>query len=912
MEYCRQQIVQRENCLTLPFTLFLWIVFLLVIIVHSNVEQVFLTREGVVSDLQRIEVVRSPNETARPLTIAELETREDVNLWIQDGFLPRINGSVIKVYNRIAGSVVLSQSRAKRAQCDVDAGLRNFYDASCFPVDQPLTDSFAQLGPEFVHKYGLGEAEGQRYYAFLNFWDADNPSVMARPNTYSAEKIRLQQHAYLDTLLQREWIDSASIDLRMRFLAFNPETKVYLSTKIVFQFHRGGWVENQLEVHAETSDLYENGLAIVYDIIWVLLVACLMYVEVMQMKLVQATADLINGKAWNWRYWDYLTEYWSDFWNLVDWLSVGLGFAFVFEIMALDSNLKDLASSFPNIGPAAIQRAVGTGQYGSLGQGLGPYYDANLGLFKLLDDIESKRKAVQLLGFFYSMLIILRFFKGFRGQPRIAIMGLSLVNASYDMLHFLIVFFLVYVNYSLGGWIMRGSAGGKWLLIWGTHYTVQLQQLSICSLTITGPTFIWILFGPQLEEWNTLLKAMGVTLKIIYGDFDYDKIYRITPVIASLWFFSFIVILVFLVLNLLTALVYDKYMGVMHSTNYRGAFTLYQQVRDLFTDTLMNQSQSTDESSGKRRKINYEAIYEKMKEHVDRDEVLAEDAKLKRENDERERHGEEPLSPEVRNIRLRMARERSDNAETSWAVTNLEQRFQGEFANDAISRGFLIDRCGMDMPQAIYVMAKCIETSLNDAKTLEPEQFLMYTMRFEFADLGDQLDEIRRMLFSLQDRVVQKQHLLKETNSKVKENVRDLEPYLDEEWQFVNGSSGNTLYYNKQTEEVTNEKPLSFRLMDQPQKDVILERRRKIALEEMMRLRAERGETAPEEGGAAGGAVVGAIEDGSAQSPGAAPAGAGGGVVQGAAAPKTAAEVEAAAVAEIEATVDQGVKQAES
>lgn len=45
------------------------------------------------------------------------------------------------------------------------------------------------------------------------------------------------------------------------------------------------------------------------------------------------------------------------------------------------------------------------------------------------------------------------------------------------------------------------------------------------------------------------------------------------------------------------------------------------------------------------------------------------------------------------------------------------------------------------------------------------------------------------MLFSLQDRVVQKQHLLKETNSKVKENVRDLEPYLDEEWQFVNGTT---------------------------------------------------------------------------------------------------------------------------
>ncbi|CAD7924817.1 unnamed protein product [Amoebophrya sp. A120] len=789
MEYCRKQVILREDCLTLPFTLFLWITFLLVVIVHSNIQAVYLTRRGVVDDLERIEVIRSPNETASPLTIHDLETREDVNDWLQDGFLPRINGSVVKVYNRIAGSVVLSQSRAKKTSCDVDAGLRKFYDAHCFPPDQPLDTSFPGLGPEFVHKAGgLANAEEFRYYAFLNFWDQNNPSVMSLPNTVSAEKVRLQQHAYLTTLVQREWIDSASIDLMIRFLAFNPETKVYLNTKIEFEFHRGGWVETTLSVHAETSDLYENGLAIVYDVIWVVLVCTLMYVEIKQMKLVQATIDLLGGKAFSWGYWSYLREYWSDFWNFIDWLSVGMGFAFVFEIMALQSNLKDLAGMFSEIGPQAIQRAVGTGQFGSVGTGLTPYYDSNLELFALSDDIEARRKMVQLLGFFYSMLIIMRFFKGFRGQPRIAIMGLSLVNASYDMLHFLIVFFLVYVNYSMGG---------------------------------------WILFGSQLEEWNTLLKAMGVTLKIVYGDFDYDKIYRITPLIASLWFFSFIIILVFLVLNLLTALVYDKYMGVLHHTNFRGAHTIFQQVKDIFTDTLMSQSQSTDAMSGKRRQINYEVIYDRLKEFVDRDEFYSEEQKIREENEALEEQGLDPIPNDVRQVRLKMARARSDSAETSWAVTNLETSFQGDFANGMIERDFLIDRCGLDGPQALYLMAKCIQQSLDDAKNLEPEQFLKYTMKFEFADLTEQLQEIRRMLYTLQEHVMGKQDRLREVNTTVKDNVRDLEPFLDEEWTFVPGMSGNILYHNKDTDEVTADKPMLVKLMDAPAREAILEKRRK-------------------------------------------------------------------------------------
>ena len=72
------------------------------------------------------------------------------------------------------------------------------------------------------------------------------------------------------------------------------------------------------------------------------------------------------------------------------------------------------------------------------------------------------------------------------------------------------------------------------------------------------------------------------------------------------------------------------------------------------------------------------------------------------------------------------------------------------------------------MQQAMYLMAKCIQQSLEDAKCLEPEQFLGYTMRFEFNDLQDQLDELREMVFRLQEYSFRKHDKLSEMSNTVR------------------------------------------------------------------------------------------------------------------------------------------------
>ena len=52
-----------------------------------------------------------------------------------------------------------------------------------------------------------------------------------------------------------------------------------------------------------------------------------------------------------------------------------------------------------------------------------------------------------LLIFVYNILIMLRFFKGFRGQPVIAVLLDTFSNAFLDLIHYLFIFFVVFLSF---------------------------------------------------------------------------------------------------------------------------------------------------------------------------------------------------------------------------------------------------------------------------------------------------------------------------------------------------------------------------------------------------------------------------------------------------------------------------------
>jgi hypothetical protein len=55
----------------------------------------------------------------------------------------------------------------------------------------------------------------------------------------------------------------------------------------------------------------------------------------------------------------------------------------------------------------------------------------------------------------------------------------------------------------------------------------------------------------------------------MFGTFDYQEMVDVSPIAATIWFWSFIIINVFVILNLLTALVYDHYTSMQQKVNFR-------------------------------------------------------------------------------------------------------------------------------------------------------------------------------------------------------------------------------------------------------------------------------------------------------------------------------------------------------
>merc|ERR1719162_2456750 len=85
----------------------------------------------------------------------------------------------------------------------------------------------------------------------------------------------------------------------------------------------------------------------------------------------------------------------------------------------------------------------------------------------------------------YMLIIMLRFFKAYRAQPRLAMVTSTLYSAGSDLFHFLIVFTTIFVSYALAG---------------------------------------VLLFGRRLRSFHT--PAMGITtcFNLVLGEFDWPEL----------------------------------------------------------------------------------------------------------------------------------------------------------------------------------------------------------------------------------------------------------------------------------------------------------------------------------------------------------------------------------------------------
>lgn len=221
---------------------------------------------------------------------------------------------------------------------------------------------------------------------------------------------------------------------------------------------------------------------------------------------------------------------------LLEWVLVIFGFAMGIFYLALIVPLDKLKSVIENLDagesePLWLPRE----------QTLPPYLMNVNYVYEQVAFILEAKMVHRVLSFWYSMLILLRIFKAFQSQPRLYVIQHTLTEAFVDIVHFLIMFIIVFINFSLGG---------------------------------------YLLFGAHLDAWNTPDRALNTSFQALMGDFDYEAMYAVSPVNTIIWFVLFMILVFLIIVNMFLAIIIDSYSKVKR--NSTSAITLWEQVADLY------------------------------------------------------------------------------------------------------------------------------------------------------------------------------------------------------------------------------------------------------------------------------------------------------------------------------------------
>jgi len=177
--------------------------------------------------------------------------------------------------------------------------------------------------------------------------------------------------------------------------------------------------------------------------------------------------------------------------------------------------------------------------------------------------------------------MILRLFKSFAAQPRLAIVTATLHRASTDLLHFGIVFLSVYA-----------------------------------CMMVNSVLF----FGQDLDEFSTVPRAMHTCFLALHGDWDWTKLKEVGYFRAAIWFWMFMLINVLILTNMLLAIIMDAYAN--EKARAGSAISLWQQTFEMRRRRI---------ESKKKERVNLTEIYDAFLQeaHGDERKMLASKKMLK-------------------------------------------------------------------------------------------------------------------------------------------------------------------------------------------------------------------------------------------------------------------------------------------
>eukprot|EP00929_Paragymnodinium_shiwhaense_P057131 TRINITY_DN2858_c0_g2_i1.p1 TRINITY_DN2858_c0_g2~~TRINITY_DN2858_c0_g2_i1.p1 ORF type:complete len:904 (-),score=199.62 TRINITY_DN2858_c0_g2_i1:219-2930(-) len=540
---------RRRACRQIPFIILYFFLFGLTLMAHektADLSQVEREFRGMVegTGFEGYGGPMTPNSlvVSGHKTMDDIDTVSDIYIYLQDAILPvylpaattganavrQQDQTRVLSYNNLIGGVQLIQLRRDRKPCsqvypDLHPKAKNgknpfTEDFDCFPQDSTSRDCFGPGSAVVGFCPSRGTGGGRRLNAAAHASRKRMSQAAQGAVNVDREgltfKVNMMSHEGLDSAMQtlsqlesNNWLDDATLQVVIRLFVYNPDLDVYVKTDVNVFFAPSGELVPFVTVSSFLGDPYGAGAAglMTMEICWVVL-----WLQIIGNTVLTAVKGKGGPKAFVKNPWSYL-----EILTILGGLAVVIvWFYYVDRLQVIKKKIMHTVDVNPNMESTAADVAVFQGHRDNMLTNLSDF----------LDDLDTFRWIWSC----YTLFIMLRFFKAFEAQPRLAIVTHTVVGCSSDFIHFFIVFTSIFFSFTVSG---------------------------------------MFLFGHRLMEWADPFLACTECLRILFGDFDWDELGEEYPLTAFLWFVGFMVLVFNIMFNMVLAIIMDTYGAVKTHTS---------------------------------------------------------------------------------------------------------------------------------------------------------------------------------------------------------------------------------------------------------------------------------------------------------------------------------------------------------
>jgi len=470
---------------SLPSTLLIFFLFMIIVILHLDVATVFQAHNAILGEVtgegspylyKYVHDVPTFWYWAKTSFVSS-HFKNDLDVWPYPGRLAS--------YNQIIGGIQLVKGFTSPESCAQSSLLQEAYDTL-----------MRHEGDARCHK--IGDSDSESEFFFYHIRDAN---ITERINELEA----------------MNWIDQNTTVLDFTILFYNAHLNTFTSYHLTLDFKFDGEVKILFDMETFLADPYYNKLVLIPDLLFALFLFKVFWSEIKE--LVPAA---LNG-------WDGFLDY-LEFWNVVDWLSIFMGVVVItlwgIVCSKVSFDLQDRISELPS---KQLDQIIVSNQ-----TFLTPYeveqivpvavFEKKLGrVHEAMNEVATLHYALRVSIFFYSIILMLKFFKAFRANPRLNIVIMTITESAVDMVHFLIVFLTIFFVFSL---------------------------------------MAYVSFGNMIKEFSDIYRSVMMCWRVLMGEFDVGGMEAVDLPLAWMWMIAFQWIVLLVLLNMLLAIIMDTYSGV--------------------------------------------------------------------------------------------------------------------------------------------------------------------------------------------------------------------------------------------------------------------------------------------------------------------------------------------------------------